>query len=76
MQAAASPTTTTGADRRGHTSEGPRLSIRPIAGDLGVSISTAYNRSVRGRPWFPRSIRLPKGDVRVRPDWYEAQLEI
>ena len=50
------------------------LSIRQIAVDLGVSTSTAYKWSSRGRPWFPRSIRLHNGDIRVRHDWYEDWL--
>jgi predicted DNA-binding transcriptional regulator AlpA len=50
------------------------LSIRQIAADLGVSTSTAYKWSSRGRPWFPRSIRLRNGDIRVRRDWYEEWL--
>lgn len=50
------------------------LSIRQIARDLGVSSSTAYKWSSRGQPWFPRSIRLRNGDIRVRRDWYEAWL--
>lgn len=48
------------------------LSIREIAKDLGVSGSTVYKWSARGRPWFPRSIRLRNGDIRVRRDWYES----
>jgi predicted DNA-binding transcriptional regulator AlpA len=51
------------------------LSIRQIAEDLGVSTSTAYKWSARGAPWFPRSIRLRNGDIRVRRDRYEAWLE-
>ncbi len=50
------------------------LSIREIAADLGVSSSTAYKWSARGAPWFPRSIRLRNGDIRVRRDWYETWL--
>jgi predicted DNA-binding transcriptional regulator AlpA len=50
------------------------LRIREIAGDLGVSTSTAYKWSARGSPWFPRSIRLQNGDIRVRSDWYETWL--
>lgn len=50
------------------------LSIRQIAADLGVSLSTAYKWSARGEPWFPRSIRLKNGDIRVRRDWYEVWL--
>jgi predicted DNA-binding transcriptional regulator AlpA len=50
------------------------LSIRQIADDLGVSSSTAYKWSARGQPWFPRSIRLRNGDIRVRRDWYDAWL--
>lgn len=50
------------------------LSIRQIADDLGISASTAYKWSARGEPWFPRSIRLRNGDIRVRRDWYEAWL--
>jgi predicted DNA-binding transcriptional regulator AlpA len=50
------------------------LSIRDIATDLGVSTSTAYKWSARGAPWFPRSIRLHNGDIRVRRDWYEVWL--
>lgn len=58
----------------GSTSGGRWLSVRDIAGDLGVSTSTAYKWSARGRPWFPKSIRLRNGDIRVRVDWYEAWL--
>lgn len=50
------------------------LSIRQIADDLGVSPHTAYKWSARGEPWFPRTIRLRNGDIRVRRDWYEAWL--
>jgi predicted DNA-binding transcriptional regulator AlpA len=50
------------------------LSIRQIADDLGVSAHTAYKWSARGEPWFPRTIRLRNGDIRVRRDWYEAWL--
>ena len=50
------------------------LSVGDIAVDLGVSKSTVYKWSARGRPWFPRSIRLRNGDLRVRRDWYEAWL--
>ena len=50
------------------------LSIRDIASDLGVSVYTAYKWSARGGPWFPRSIRLRNGDIRVRRDWYEQWL--
>jgi predicted DNA-binding transcriptional regulator AlpA len=60
--------------RVGMTSEARWLSIREIAGDLGVSTSTAYKWSARGAPWFPRSIRLHNGDIRVRSDWYETWL--
>lgn len=56
-------------------SELPRwLSVKAIAADLGISISTAYKWSARGAPWFPRSIRLRNGDLRVRRDWYESWL--
>ncbi len=51
------------------------LTIREIAEDLGVSTSTVYKWSARGRPFFPRSIRLRNGDIRVRRDCYEAWLE-
>jgi len=60
--------------RAGLTSEARWLSIRQIAGDLGVSTSTAYKWSARGAPWFPRCIRLRNGDIRVRWDWYETWL--
>lgn len=50
------------------------LSTRQIAADLDVSASTAYKWSARGDPWFPRSIRLRNGDIRVRRDWYEQWL--
>jgi predicted DNA-binding transcriptional regulator AlpA len=50
------------------------VSIRQIAADLDVSFSTAYKWSSRGRPWFPRSIRLHNGEIRVRRDWYEEWL--
>ena len=61
--------------RAGLDGESRWLSIRQIAGDLGVSCSTTYKWSARGVPWFPRSIRLRNGDIRVRRDWYEAWLE-
>jgi predicted DNA-binding transcriptional regulator AlpA len=60
--------------RSGLNSGARWLSIRQIAFDLGVSTSTAYKWSARGAPWFPRSIRLHNGDIRVRRDWYEAWL--
>lgn len=60
--------------RSGLDGESRWLSIRQIADDLGVSSSTAYKWSARGGPWFPRSIRLRNGDIRVRRDWYEAWL--
>lgn len=50
------------------------ISVHEIAQDLGVSESTVYKWSARGRPWFPRSIRLRNGDIRVRRDWYEDWL--
>ena len=59
----------------GPSSSSRWLSIRQIALDLGVSTSTAYKWSSRGRPWFPRSIRLHNGDIRVRRDWYEEWLD-
>jgi predicted DNA-binding transcriptional regulator AlpA len=61
--------------RHGLTSDFRWLSVRQIAADLGVSTSTAYKWSARGAPWFPRSIRLHNGDIRVRRDWYELWLE-
>jgi len=64
----------TAADRRGISGDSRWLSIRQIADDLGVSTSTAYKWSARGAPWFPRSIRLHNGDIRVRRDWYETWL--
>jgi predicted DNA-binding transcriptional regulator AlpA len=63
-----------GGDRHGIVSEVRWLSIRQIASDLGVSSSTAYKWSARGAPWFPRTIRLHNGDIRVRRDWYETWL--
>jgi len=42
----------TASDRRGIASEARWLSIRQIAGDLGVSSATAYKWSARGVPWF------------------------
>lgn len=51
------------------------LSVRDIADDLSVSISTLYKWSSRGEPDFPKAIRLRNGDLRVRRDWYEAWLE-
>ena len=62
------------AHRHGLSDDARWLSIREIAADLGVSTSTAYKWSARGAPWFPRSIRLHNGDIRVRRDWYEAWL--
>jgi predicted DNA-binding transcriptional regulator AlpA len=60
--------------RHGLSEDARWLSIRQIASDLGVSTSTARKRSARGAPWFPRSIRLHNGDIRVRRDWYEQWL--
>jgi predicted DNA-binding transcriptional regulator AlpA len=66
--------------QRGSISEDGRdtsrrwMTIREIADDLVVSTSTAYKWSARGWPWFPKAIRLRKGDVRVRRDWYEEWL--
>jgi predicted DNA-binding transcriptional regulator AlpA len=53
------------ADRHGIASEARWLSLRQIAGDLGVSSPTAYKWSTRGVPWFPRTIPLHNGDIRV-----------
>ena len=64
----------TAINRQRDASEIRWLSIRQIAADLDVSSSTAYKWSARGAPWFPRSIRLRNGDIRVRRDWYEAWL--
>ena len=64
----------TAVNRHGITTDTRWLSIREIAADLGVSSSTAYKWSARGAPWFPRSIRLRNGDIRVRRDWYEMWL--
>lgn len=50
------------------------LTVRDIADDLGVSLSTVYKWSSRGQPDFPRAIRLRNGDLRVRRDWYETWL--
>ena len=50
------------------------LTVRDIAEDLAVSLSTVYKWSSRGQPDFPRAIRLRNGDIRVRRDWYEAWL--
>jgi predicted DNA-binding transcriptional regulator AlpA len=50
------------------------LSIRQIADDLGISPHTGYKWSARGQPWFPRTIRLRNGDIRVRRDWYDVRL--
>ena len=60
----------TAIDRAGSPrSTEPRwLSIREIAADLGVSSSTSYKWSAQGAPWFPRSIRLHNGDIRLRRD--------
>ena len=51
-------------------------SIRDIAADLGISVSTAYKWSSRGQPDFPRSVRLRNGEIRVRDDWYEEWLSL
>lgn len=51
------------------------LTVKDIADDLGVSLSTIYKWSSRGQPDFPRAIRLRNGDLRVRRDWYEAWLK-
>lgn len=50
------------------------LTVNDIADDLRVSTSTVYKWSSRGQPFFPRSIRLRNGDLRVRQDWYEQWL--
>jgi predicted DNA-binding transcriptional regulator AlpA len=65
---------TRAATRHGIVPDARWLSIRQIASDLGVSSSTAYKWSARGAPWFPRTIRLHNGDIRVRRDWYETWL--
>lgn len=70
-QVAAEPDRTAGDEK---VFEGRWLTIRQIAADLDVSVSTAYKWSARGAPWFPRSIRLKNGDIRVRKDWYETWL--
>jgi predicted DNA-binding transcriptional regulator AlpA len=51
------------------------LSVREIAADLSVSMHTVYKWSAKGEPWFPKTIRLRNGDLRVRRDWYEAWLK-
>ncbi len=66
--------TPTSSARHGIADDARWLSIRQIARDLGVSSSTAYKWSARGAPWFPRTIRLHNGDIRVRRDWYETWL--
>lgn len=58
-----------------NSASGRWLSIRDIAADLGISLSTAYKWSARGQPYFPRVIRLRNREVRVRWDWYEDWLE-
>ncbi len=63
------------ANRRGLDAGSRWLDIRQIYDDLGVSSSTAYKWSARGSPWFPRSIRLHNGDIRVRRDWHETSLD-
>ena len=65
----------TATNRNGITREARWLSIRQIAADLGVSSSTVYKWSARGVPWFPRTIRLHNGDIRVRRDWYDKWLD-
>ena len=50
------------------------LSVKDIAEDLSISIHTAYKWSARGEPWFPRTIRLRNGEIRIRRDWYELWL--
>lgn len=54
--------------------DGRWLSMRDIARDLAMSIHTLYKWSARGEPWFPKSIRLHNGELRVRRDWYEEWL--
>jgi len=51
------------------------MSIKQIADDLGISLHTAYKWSACGGSYFPKSIRLKNGDVRIRRDWYETWLE-
>jgi hypothetical protein len=65
----------TSTGRRGIAEDVRWFSIRQIAGDLGVSPSTAYQRSDRGAPWFPRTIHLHNGDIRARRDWHEQWLK-
>lgn len=50
------------------------LTLRQIADDLGVTMSTVYRWQARGEPWFPRSVRLGR-QVRVRTDWYAEWLD-
>jgi excisionase family DNA binding protein len=50
------------------------LTLRQIADDLGVTMSTVYRWQARGEPWFPRTVRLGR-QVRVRTDWYADWLD-
>lgn len=50
------------------------LTLRQIADDLGVALTTVYRWQARGEPWFPRTARVGR-QLRVRADWYADWLD-
>lgn len=51
------------------------LTPADIAAMLGQPLSTVYKWSAKGQPSYPRSVRLPNGDVVVRHSDFERWLE-
>ena len=50
------------------------LTLRQFAELLGISYKTASVWNNRGWPDFPRKVRLPSGEIRIRPGDLEAWL--
>lgn len=50
-----------------------RLTIAEVCDDLGISRSTFYEWRAKGRA--PRCIKLPNGEIRIRPADYEHWLD-
>jgi excisionase family DNA binding protein len=50
------------------------LTTEDVAERLGASIDTIYKWSRKGPPYFPRAIRLPNREIRVRLRHLEAWL--
>lgn len=53
------------------------LTLKDVARLVGVSYSTLTKWSSRGWPDFPKAIRLPNGQIRVKradlEDWVESR---